>query len=60
MPHESDTVLHADDHLLPDPLSDQVVAEEDHGGPRHEPDCEEQRELVVEATLEKNYVCCMI
>ena len=51
MPHEGDTVLHADDHLLPDPLGDQVVAEEDHGGASYEPDGEEERELVVKAAL---------
>lgn len=52
MTQEGDTVLHADNDLLPDPLGDQAVAEEDHGGARHKPDGKEQRELVIKAALQ--------
>ena len=52
MTHEGNAVLHADNDLLPDPLSNQAVAEENHGGARHEPDGEEQRELVIKTALQ--------
>lgn len=55
MTHKGDAVLHADDDLLPDPLGDQAVAEEDHGGASYKPDGKEQRELVVKAALQKYY-----
>ena len=48
---EGDAVLHADHHLLPDPLGDQIVAEDDHGGSGNEPESEKQEEWIVEATL---------
>ena len=50
--HEGHAVLHADDDLLPDPLGDQTVAEEDHGGASNEPHGKEKRELVIKATLQ--------
>ena len=52
MTHEGHAVLHADDDLLPDPLSDQTVAEEDHCGACHEPDGKEKRKLVVKSALQ--------
>ena len=52
MTQEGNAVLHADNDLLPDPLSNQAVAKENHGGARNEPDGEEQRELVIKAALQ--------
>ena len=48
---EGDAVLHADHHLLPHPLGDQVVAQHDDGRAHDEPDREQGGERVVETSL---------
>ena len=41
------------DHLLSNPLGNQVVAKDDDGGAGNEPQCVETEKRVIEATLQK-------
>jgi hypothetical protein len=48
---EGDAVLHAADHLLPHPLGDIYVANQDHHWTRDEPQGVEAEERIVESAL---------
>ena len=51
---QTDAVLHTHDHLLPHPLGYQVVAQDDHDGPRYEPDREESEKWIIKSALTTN------
>ena len=55
MTQEGDAMLHTHHHLLPHPLGDQVVAEDDDGRPNDEPDRKQGGEGVVETGLKTKY-----